>query len=450
MLKPSCRLLRASTCRIPQQFSTLPRPGRRGLVVASTALHTSPQKPNDDCLRDVFDSQDFWRDFRNTHRSTTSPPKGLFQNRYLTKPEGFIDFARTTAKTCQRLVTRVVESSTVQEQRLIPKILDRLSDSLCRVLDMADFVRSTHPDVGFQESSSEAWSMLYEFMNVLNTTPELKIRLENALDDPNVGAAWTEEEKMVARILLKDFSRSAIDEDDEKRQAFVELSTRISQLGTQFIREMRPETFRIALSSRQLKGVDPLVLQNASRRHLAGISIPTTGPVAFTALRSMKDETARRDLYIAMKTSPKAQINLLHNFLRTRATVANLAGYRSYAEMNLTDKLAKTPTAVNSFLEALSRDNKGVVQQEMDEMLALKKLDADGNELSTRIEAWDRDYYQTRLADKNRSRSRRPDFMSAYFSLGTVMQGLSRLFTNLYGVRFVPIAPAPGETWNPD
>ncbi|KAL8647175.1 MAG: hypothetical protein Q9210_005710, partial [Variospora velana] len=450
MLQTSCRLLRATTCRIPRQSVSFPYSARRLLVVPAAEAPTPVRKSNDDALRNIFDSQPFWRDFRDTHRSTTLPPKGLFENQYLTKPDGFIEFARTAAEKCQCLVARVVGASSLEEQRLIPKVLDRLSDSLCRVLDIADFVRATHPDAGFREAATDAYTMLYEFMNVLNTTPDLKTRLGNALNDRNVSARWTDEEKMVAQMLLKDFAKSAIEASDEKRQAFVELSTRVRQLGTEFLEGIRPESAAISLSNRQLKGVDPRVLQNASKRHFTGFSIPTFGPVAFTALRSMEDESARRDLYVAMNSSPDAQVQTLQDFLKTRARVANLAGFGSFAEMNLTDKLAKTPVAVNSFLNALSRDNKSHVQLELDEMLSLKKLDTGDGASGVQIEPWDTDYYKARLADKYRSRSRRPDFMSAYFSLGTVMQGLSRLFTHLYGVRFVPAAIAPGEAWDPD
>ncbi|KAL8940600.1 MAG: hypothetical protein Q9211_002195 [Gyalolechia sp. 1 TL-2023] len=423
----------------------------RYLSVAAVAGTPTPSRKHDDnSLRNVFDSSSVWHEFCGIQSSSNIPPKGLFQNRYLIQPEGFITFAKETADNCRRLVTRIVEASSAEDRRRIPIVLDRLSDSLCRVLDMADFVRATHPDFGFQQASTKAYAMLYEFMNVLNTTPGLKIKLEDALNDPNVSATWSEEERMVAQTLLKDFSKSAIESSDENRQAFVELSSRVSQLGTKFVRDMKPEKSTISLHNRQLKGVDPLVLQHASRKHLTGISIPTAGPVAFTALRSMKDESARRDLYIAMKTAPKHQLQTLQDFLETRAKVANVAGYRSYAEMNLTDKLAKTPAAVNSFLDALSRDNESRIRQEADEMLAMKKLDADDAGFPTRIEAWDTDYYQTQLANKYRSKSRRPDFISAYFSLGTVMQGLSRLFTQLYGVRFVPTAISAGEVWNSD
>ena len=447
MLKLSCRSLRASIYCLPRPLTSLQCLPRRSLVAFAA---TPPQRQTDDSLRNVFDSPSFWRDFCKSQNSGASPSRGLFENRYLTQPQGFIDFAKETAEKCHRLVAKVTGASSIEEHRLIPKILDRLSDSLCRVLDMADFVRATHPDARFQQASIEAYTMLYEFMNVLNTTPELKIKLERALHDPKISTIWSEEERVVAQTLLKDFSRSAIDSSDETRQAFVDLSSSAHQLGAKFVRDMRPEKSTVLLRIRQLKGVDPLIFQHATKRQSTGVNIPTTGPTAFHALRSMKDEAARRDLYVAAKTAPKSQLQTLQEFLQTRARVANLAGYRSYAEMNLTDKLARTPAAVKSFLDALSSDNAGQVQQEMDGMLAMKKLDADSVGVSTRIESWDRDYYQTQIANKYRSTSRRPDFLAAYFSLGTVMQGLSRLFTRLYGVRFVPTPIAPGEAWNPE
>ncbi|KAL8701730.1 MAG: hypothetical protein Q9224_000366 [Gallowayella concinna] len=450
MLKPSCPLIRAPVRYLPLRCAIGTSQSRRCLAIATAGASTSFQKPDDDILRSVFDSPSFWHDFRRPRGLTPGKPNGLFCNRYLTHPEGFLDLSQATAEKCQRLIARVEGASTREERCLIPQLLDRLSDSLCRVLDMADFVRSTHSDDIWRQASTQAYAMLFEFMNVLNTTPNLKTQLESARGDPDIEAVWNDEEKMVAKILLTDFSKSAIDLPDDKRQAFVDLSNQIRQLGTKFVEDMRPEISTVSFRNRQLKDVDPLVLRHAKEKHSTGISIPTVGPVAHTALRSMRDEAARRHLYIAGRTTPKSQLQTLQDFLQTRAKVANLSGYRSYADMNLSDKLAQTPVAVNSFLSALFKDNEPQIQQEMDEMLLMKKNETEGTDSPVQIEAWDRDYYQTQQANKQRSTSRRPDFMSAYFSLGTVMQGVSRLFNHLYGVRFVPAPISPGEVWDPD
>jgi intermediate peptidase len=65
------------------------------------------------------------------------------------------------------------------------------------------------------------------------------------------------------------------------------------------------------------------------------------------------------------------------------------------------------------------------------------------------INAWDKDYYSERyIHAMSPARSLHPLF--PYFSAGTILQGLSRLFTSLYGLSFVSADMRPGEAWHPD
>lgn len=342
-------------------------------------------------------------------------------------------------------------ASSTEDYKSIPRDLDRLSDSLCRVLDIAEFVRVTHPSTSFQRAAGEAFSTLFEYMNILNTTTSLNTQLRKAVTIPEITSAWGEEENIVAHNLLKDFSKSAIDLPQKQRERFVELSSNIKQLGTTFLQNMAPAKSTLTLDIDRLKGMDPLILQHLTSTGRRGkVLLPTTGSYAVAALRDVEEEAVRREIYIAGRMASEDQIQILDKFLELRAEVAALSGYQSYAEMNLSDKMAQSPGAVKSFLSALSADNASHVQKELDEMLSMKRRTAIGSGSAVEIKAWDREYYRARLAATLRFKSRRADFVSAYFSLGTVMQGLSRLFSRLYGVRFVPRETSPGETWNPD
>lgn len=53
------------------------------------------------------------------------------------------------------------------------KNFDRLSDTLCAVIDAAELVRHAHPDPDWAEAANEAYEMLCSYMNVLNTHTEL-------------------------------------------------------------------------------------------------------------------------------------------------------------------------------------------------------------------------------------------------------------------------------------
>lgn len=420
----------------------------RPIDVAKSA--PTPSRGYDDqLLGRIFDSEPFWSQFSQTnHVSPSEPRSGLFQNSYLTKASGFRNFTQITLQRCQGIVARVLVASSTEELKSIPKDLDRLSDALCRVLDTAEFVRTTHPNPSFQQAANEAYLELFEYMNVLNTTTGIDSQLKRAVANAEISGSWGEEEKTVAQTLLKDFSRSAIDLPRNQRDTFVSLSNEISQLGTAFLREMAAAKPVVTLDSHRLKEIDPLVLRQVT--NIRGKTLlPTTGPFLMTALQTVKDEFARREIYIAGRTASENQIRVLEKFLQLRAEVARLSGYASYAEMSLSDKMAQSPEAVKSFLTGLSAANTIHLQKELDEMGTLKRR---SNPVggSTEIFPWDREYYRARSAAQSRPKSRKPDSISAYFSLGKVMQGLSRLFGHLYGVRFRPCETLPGETWNPD
>lgn len=453
MLKAAC-LRRPWTCRQSlrqSRISIYSRAHQSASVppqAVSLKWDTGGSKNHDDrTLREIFDSHNIWSDSSN--HDTSSPRKGLFQNIYLKDPAGFEKFAQATLARCKRIVAKVLDASSQHDYEGIPNDFDRLSDSLCRVLDLSDFVRATHPDRSFQVAADSAYQILYEYMNILNTTPRLDEQLKRALAWPEVTGKWTEEQRNVAQRLREDFSKSAINLPQDKREHFVVLSSAISNLGNRFLSGMTPAQFTLTLDSARLKGMDPsYVMDITDRRGRA--HIPVIGPYATLALRHVQDATIRREIYTAGRTSTGEQISILERLLHLRAEIAGLAGYRSYAELNLNDKMAKTPDAVNSFLTALSADNAPNIKQEMDEMLSLAGKDASSQRPFLSIDAWDKEYYSRCLASHVMSKSRRPDFISAYFSLGTVMQGLSRLFSRLYGVRFVPHETSPGETWSPD
>jgi intermediate peptidase len=433
------------------------RPQRRLASTAAAILHESRALPvdnaapgalhDDKTLRKIFDSPNFWHDFSQSARVGLSGKSvGLFQNRYLTDPQGFHEFAVTSLRKAQHIVDKVLNISSDDGYKGIVRDLDRLSDLLCRVIDLSDFVRATHPDGRIQAAATRAYAMMFEYMNVLNTTTGLDKQLNIAMRNPVVTASWSEEEMVVAEILRKDFSKSAIDLPQRERERFVSLSQKISEVGTDFVDYMEPATHEVQFSSSKMKGMDPMIVKRFTR--WGSVTIPAIGAPANIALRTVQDGDVRKEIYLANRTASREQIDRLEELLRLRAQLAKLSRYETYGHMALGDKMAKSPESVNKFLQALAKDNCQRVQQELADLIRRKEMDQSASDST--FQAWDKDYYMYQILASARTRSRKADFLSAYFSLGTVMQGLSRLFTRLYGVRFVPHETQPGETWNND
>lgn len=438
------------------QHHQQPRLFRRGLQTAAagespnfdyTKLpfdYATSTRHDDAVLRDLFDAPS-GRSFPKF--SLKKSNAGLFKNRYLTSPNGFLVFAQKNLERATRIVRHVLSASTVAEYQGIVRNLDRLSDLLCRVLDLSDFVRMTHPDLQFQQAAADAWSMVYQYMNELNTMTGLNDQLGKALSMPEVTAAWTEEEKIVADLLKMDFMKSAVNLPKESRDRFVHLSSRISEIGSAFVQGMEPKRKEVKLPAHRFYGLYPSLAATLKVREY--ISIPTMGTEAAAALQSVYDEETRREIYLGQRTASRETIMYLENMLKLRSELSRLAGFKSHGHMALKDRMmAKTPASAMQFLLALREHNAPIIQEELKELTEKKRERLAMPDVE--LQAWDRDFYMEKIRSDLRSRVRQDDQLAAYFSVGTVMQGLSRLFDRLYGIRFVPRETLPGETWHPD
>jgi len=95
---------------------------------------------------------------------------GLFGHPSLTHPHAFISLAESTLVRAKLLTERILRARESREELLkVVKNLDRLSDMLCGVIDLAELVRNSHPDRLWMEAANHAYESLCEFMNILNT-----------------------------------------------------------------------------------------------------------------------------------------------------------------------------------------------------------------------------------------------------------------------------------------
>jgi intermediate peptidase len=98
---------------------------------------------------------------------------------------------------------------------------------------------------------------------------------------------------------------------------------------------------------------------------------------------------------------------------------------------------------VDAFLRTLLRHQEPTFKNDMDILQKMKQHELQlGNPVPT-VNAWDRDYYMQMYSASQSSPVNMPSF-----SVGSVIQGLSRLFKNLYGVEFDHADLKNGEEWH--
>lgn len=172
--------------------------------------------------------------------------------------------------------------------------------------------------------------------------------------------------------------------------------------------------------------------------------------------RYAREGEARRLVYIGGVRRDEERVEVLERMLRERAELAAVLGKESWAEVVLVDKMAKTPGNVMGFLSSLADQHRPAAAADVATLQRLKAHGITGREVSSKISpaalpplhAWDRDYYSERHLMSTTPSSSLPP-ISPYFSTGSAMLGLSRLFSRLYGISFRVAEMEPGEGFHP-
>lgn len=426
-------------------------------------------------LRRVFDDHKYWKELNKWNYELkpiskrfslalgSSQPEletGLFRNTFLKSPSGLLEFTRHSYDKAQELVNKIHSIENEQELKHYIKDLDQLSDLLCRVIDLCEFIRATHPDARYVQIAQDCHEKMFEIMNVLNTDVRLCDLLNECLDNSDK-LRLTDEEIKVGRILLEDFEKSGIYMDPEIRDKFIRLSQEISVIGQEFISNTEyVRKNHVKIRCEEIEDSLNNLVYKQLKKDITGenYKIPTYGYIPYTILRTCPDEKIRKTIWTEMHSCANVQIGRLSKLLQLRIQLAKLLGFKNFAAYQLQGKMAKNPENVTNFLESLVEATKVNAANELKPLASLKAELTGTEEPKSQEEVlelmrpWDREYYGSIQALSQR-RSSAVDYgepISSFFSLGVVMQGLSNLFEKIYGIKLVPSTPKTGETWSPE
>ncbi|KAL2316289.1 Mitochondrial intermediate peptidase [Schizosaccharomyces pombe] len=428
--------------------------GNRQCILSLYRKYSNVQsrKAEDQLLRQIFDDQNIA--VNQITKRNGIQGVGLFRNHFLSdKDTGFLRLAETASEKCKAVIEDLLLEDTEDGSIVVSKF-DRISNLLCSVIDLFEFVRCAHPDKMVVMKAEEAYSYLFELMNTLNTHQGLYEKLKCSLQQTPTLKDTDPEAYTVGRVFLQDFEKSGVNLESSKRNSFVKKSSESATLGRAFFNNSmnRPQRY-LTISKQRLAGSDPYFVRSLFKKDKNFIMIPTVGYEGTQALISVANPDVRKEIYMEGHKGTVEEVELLNSYLRSKAEVAKLVGKNSFADLQLIDKMANAPKHVVEFLENLSLKNSSVLKKILNNLALMKKKELNLNFLPS-FDVWDREYYTARYKQSliNQKPSLNPSITNyrRFFSVGTVIQGLSRLFSSLYGLRFVPADISPGEVWHPD
>ncbi|MDR1120569.1 MAG: M3 family metallopeptidase [Dysgonamonadaceae bacterium] len=265
----------------------------------------------------------------------------------------------------------------------------------------------------------------------------------------------TTEQKRLLEKYYRRFIRSGILLDSSKKQRLMEINKDLAVASLQFGQNLLAETNNYQLiieKQSDLEGLPPGIIaaaaETAKSKGLEGKWVFTLQkPSWIPLLQYAKNRDLRKQLYQAMynrcdndnEYDNKAIINKIINL---RLEKANILGYRTYADFELEETMAKTPGHVYKLLNDLWAHARAQAKKEADEIRQLIKKESEKFELQPfELQSWDWWYYAEKLRKEKYDLDE--EELRPYFQLDSVREGAFYVAGRLYGLSFEPLRTLP-------
>lgn len=331
--------------------------------------------------------------------------------------------------------------------------LENAGQDLDRVLNVFYPLESAMSDDAFMELSVKITPRLSEYSTSISLNEGLWERIKTVYDNADT-TRLSPEDRMLLKRTYESFTRKGALLQGADREKYSKLSSRLSELTTTFGQNTLKElnTYKIWLKAEDLDGLTESAVEAAA---LAARENGREGEYLFTldapVYSAFMKNSSRRDLREKMwrlysGRNIKGEYNnilVMKEIAETRLAIANLLGYRTYADYSLANTMAAKTENVYKLLNSLRDAYKPAQKAEFAELEAFATK-MEGKPMQ--LKPWDYSYYSNKL--RNAKYSYDEEELRPYFELNNVIDGVFGLATRLYGVKFVKNPDIP--VYHPD
>jgi len=353
---------------------------------------------------------------------------GLFGLPELRDSHGFHELKERCISNAETLVQEVISPN---RKRNVAVIFDDLSDELCRVADLAEFIRLAHPDQQFALAAQDACIAISGLVEQLNTHIGIYSALKLAVEQGDINAE-SDVDKHVAKLFLQDFQQCGIHLDDKEREEVVALNDRILRLGQQFSAGChQPRVVRGDVLPPQIR--DMFYVEKNGNIVVSGQHIDSPS------------DLAREAAYKIYYWRDEQQEEVLSSLLEDRFKMAKLCGYQTFGHRAVANSLGQSPENIGQFLSSLASQ---IPDRVAKDHMAMSNMKRRTNPMCSPLAMWDVPYFSGQA--RGTWFSLDLESVCEYFSLGVAMEGLNELFQSIYGVELVVEDTKEGELWAQD
>jgi len=338
--------------------------------------------------------------------------------------------------------------------------LQRMDSRLNRIWSPVRHLNSVMNNDDWRKQHDKCLSKLSSYHTEMSQNEDLFKAYKN-LQDSSDFENYSDAQKQIIKHALRDFELGGVALPAEKKKRFKEVKELLSQLSNTFSQNVLDATNawkKLITDKKELKGLPDFSLdmlkQNAQLKKKKGFLLGLDFP-SFNAVMTYADNRQlRKEMYIAYVTRASEFKNknsdnkrfdnteVIKDILEGRLVIAELLGFKNYAEVSIAKKMANTTDEVLNFLNDLNEKSHLKAVEEFNELEAFAK---ETDEIE-KLEPWDTGYYSEKL--KNNLYKFSQQELKPYFPAPKVISGLFEIVNRLYGINITENKSV--ETWHDD
>lgn len=356
------------------------------------------------------------------------------------KPEHFRPAFDSVIAECRKLIDDIIKNKEKPTFENTIVALERSTYRLNVISNILFNLNYAATNEKIQSTAKEISPLLSEFNSDIILNETLFERIEAVYNETDKTALNTEDTKLLIQT-YEDFVRNGANLSSTDKETYRHISKELSQLTIEFSEHVLAETndYYLHLSnSEDLKGLPESVIESAAEeaksRDLDGwvftMQFPSMGPF----IKYNDNRELRKELSMASGTRCLKDKNdnteIIKHITELRLHLANLLGYKTYADFILSKRMAESTATVKNFLNNMLEKALPVAQKEYEE---IQKFAMNSGADFT-IESWDWTYYSEKL--KLQKFDIDDELTRPYFRLEEVQKGVFGLASQLFGLNF--------------
>ncbi|KAF0199790.1 MAG: peptidase M3 [Bacteroidetes bacterium] len=327
---------------------------------------------------------------------------------------------------------------------------DKSGKLLTRVGKVFFNVNEANTNDQMQEIAKKISPMLSKHNDDISMNAALFGRIK-AVYEKRKEAGLDAEQIRATEKYYRDFERQGANLPKDKQDQLRKINEELAMLSINFGDNLLAETnknFQLVIENKaDLDGLPEGVVSAAAETAAAAgkegkwvftLSKPSMIPfLQYAKNRALREKIYRGYFMRGNNGNANDNKKVITDMIRLRAEKARLLGYDNFAAYTIDENMAKTPAAVDEFLNKLMTAAIPVAKKELAEMQKI----ADGEGAGFKLESWDWWFYAEKLRKQKYDLDENE--LKPYFSLDNVREGMFAVANKLYGITFTKLTDLP-------